>query len=320
MEFVVLGPLEARIDGRTLALGGPKQRALLALLLLNANGVVSRDRLVDELWGERAPPSAQRSLDTYVYRLRMLLGADRIERRPPGYLLRVEPGELDLERFELLLEEGRVAAAAGNAATARTRLTEALALWRGRALADLENEPLASSVAGRLEERRLLAEEARIDAELELGGGTELVGELERLVAEHPFRERLVDQLMLSLYRAGRKSDALAAYQEFRRRYAAELGLEPSRELRELERRILEQDAGLAPPQPPPPRSVRVWVAGVWRSAAAAEVQAQRPARGCGVRARGARRPARARARPRTAAGTPGRRRGRRTCGPRGTS
>ena len=252
MEFVVLGPLEARIDGRTLALGGPKQRALLALLLLNANGVVSRDRLVDELWGERAPPSAQRSLDTYVYRLRMLLGADRIERRPPGYLLRVEPGELDLERFELLLEEGRVAAAAGNAATARTRLTEALALWRGRALADLENEPLASSVAGRLEERRLLAEEARIDAELELGGGTELVGELERLVAEHPFRERLVDQLMLSLYRAGRKSDALAAYQEFRRRYAAELGLEPSRELRELERRILEQDAGLAPPQPPP--------------------------------------------------------------------
>src|SRR6516225_7665424 len=110
MEFVVLGPLEARIDGRTLALGGPKQRALLALLLLNANEAVSRDRLVDELWGERAPASAQRSLDTYVYRLRALVGGGRIERRRPGYLLRVEPGELDLDRFERLLEQGRAAA------------------------------------------------------------------------------------------------------------------------------------------------------------------------------------------------------------------
>jgi YVTN family beta-propeller protein len=252
MEFAVLGPVEVRIDGRTLPLGGPKQRALLALLLLNANEAVSRDRLVDELWGERAPTSAQRSLDTYVYRLRTLLGSDRIERRPPGYLLRVEPGELDLARFERLLEQGRAAAAAGDAEAARSRLHEALALWRGRALADLENEPFGASEAGRLEERRLLAQEARIEAELELGGGAELVGELERLVAEHPFRERLVDQLMRSLYRAGRKSDALAAYQEFRRRYADELGLEPSGELRELERRILEQDGGLAPPEPPP--------------------------------------------------------------------
>jgi YVTN family beta-propeller protein len=252
MEFAVLGPIEVRIDGRVLPLGGPKQRALLALLLLNANEAVSRDRLVDELWGERAPASAQRSLDTYVYRLRTLLGDGRIERRPPGYLLRVEPGELDLERFERLLEQGRAAAAAGDAAAARSRLHEALALWRGRALADLENESFAASDAGRLEERRVLAQEARIDAELELGGGAELVGELERLVAEHPFRERLVYQLMLGLHRAGRTSDALAAYQELRRRFADELGLEPSGELRELERRILEQDARLAPPAPPP--------------------------------------------------------------------
>src|SRR5215471_18648161 len=136
MEFLVLGPVEARIDGRVLPLGGPKQRTLLALLLLNANEVVSRDRLVDTLWGERAAESAQRSLDTYVSRLRALLGGDRIERRPPGYRLRLEPGELDLERFEALLEQGRTAAAAGDPAAARDRLGDALALWRGRALAD----------------------------------------------------------------------------------------------------------------------------------------------------------------------------------------
>src|SRR5262249_40857270 len=135
MEFLVLGTIEARIDGRALSLGGPKQRALLALLLLDANEIVSRDRLVDALWGERAPASAQRSLDSYVSRLRSLLGADRIERRPPGYRIHVDPDELDLVRFEALLKEGR--AAAGDPAVARDRLTEALALWRGHALADL---------------------------------------------------------------------------------------------------------------------------------------------------------------------------------------
>src|SRR6266516_870222 len=140
VEFAVLGPVEVRIDGKAVPLGGPKQRSLLALLLLNANEVVSRDRLIDSLWGERAPESAQRSLDTYVSRLRTLLGAERIERRPPGYRLRVDLGELDLERFEALLEQGRVAAAAGDPATARDRLRETLGLWRGRALADLEPE------------------------------------------------------------------------------------------------------------------------------------------------------------------------------------
>ena len=179
VEFLVLGPVEARIDGRALQLGGPKQRALLALLLLNANEVVSRDRLVDSLWGERAPENAQRSLDTYVSRLRTLLGGERIERRPPGYLLRVEPGELDLERFEALLEQGRAAGAAGDPATARGRLRDALGLWRGRALADLASELPLSTEAERLEERRLLALERRIDAELALGGGPELIGELE---------------------------------------------------------------------------------------------------------------------------------------------
>jgi DNA-binding SARP family transcriptional activator len=247
VEFWVLGPLEVRIEGRPLALGGPKQRALLALLLLNGNEVVSRDRLIESLWGARAPESVQRSLDTYVYRLRTLLGADRIERRAPGYRLRLEAGELDLERFEALLEQGRMAAAAGDPATARDRLRDALALWRGRALADLEPEQAIAVEAERLEERRLLALAGRIDAELALGGGPELIGELEHLVSEHPFQERLLGQLMLSFHRAGRPADALAAYQAFRRRFAEELGLEPNAELRTLERRILEQDATLAP-------------------------------------------------------------------------
>jgi DNA-binding SARP family transcriptional activator len=258
VEFLVLGPLEARVDGRTLPLGGPKQRALLALLVLNRNEVVSRDRLIDSLWGERAPDSAQRSLDTYVSRLRSLLGGDRIERRPPGYLLRVEPGELDIQRFEALLEQGRAAAAADDPVAAGERFRDALDLWRGQALADLENEPFAASESARLEERRLLALEGRIDAELQLSGGAELAGELERLVGEHPFEQRLVGQLMLSLYRAGRPADALAAYQSFRRRFAEEIGLEPSQELRALERRILEQDPTLGPgPAPPTLRSFR---------------------------------------------------------------
>src|SRR5262245_55221732 len=254
MEFAVLGPVEVRIDGRVLPLGGPKQRALLALLLLNANAVVSRDRLVDELWGERAPASAQRSLDTYVYRLRTLLGGDRIERQPPGYRLHLEPGELDLDRFEALLEQGRSAAAAGDPVMARDRLGDALALWRGRALADLASESWLRVEAARLEERRLLALEGRIDAELQLGGGAALVGELERLAAQNPFRERLLGQLMLSLYRAGRPADALAEYQAFRRRFADELGLEPNAELRALERRMLEQDPTLGAVAPPPIR------------------------------------------------------------------
>lgn len=245
VQFAVLGQLEVRIDGEAAPLGGPKQRALLALLLLNANEVVSRDRLVDALWGERTPASAQRSLDSYVSRLRALLGSDRIERRPPGYLLRVEPGELDLERFERLLVQGREAGAAGDATMVSDRLREALNVWRGPALADLLNEPFAAGEAERLEERRVLALEERIDADLELGRGPELVAELERLVVDQPFRERPVGQLMLALYRAGRQAEALAVYQEFRHRLAEELGLKPGTRLRELEQRILRQDPEL---------------------------------------------------------------------------
>jgi YVTN family beta-propeller protein len=279
VEFAVLGPVEVRVEDRQLALGGPKQRAVLAILLLHPNQPVSRDRLVDALWGESPPPSAGHTLEDYVSRLRRTLGEGRIERRAPGYAVRVEPGELDLERFEALLERGRAAAIADDPTTASNLLGEALGLWRGRALADLEYEPFAGREAERLEERRLLALEGRIDAELELGHGAELVGELERLVAENPFRERLLGQLMLCLYRAGRQADALGAYRTGRSLLAGELGLEPSLELRELERRILEHDPKLGASAKTLPvarrqRRSRGWlvVAGLALAASAASV------------------------------------------------
>jgi YVTN family beta-propeller protein len=246
MEFAVLGPVAARHDGRELPLGGPKQRALLAMLLLHANEVVSRDRLIDGLWGARAPPTAGHTLDNYVSRLRKALGDARLSRRPPGYMLHVEGDELDLDCFERLFQEGREALARGDAGEAAATLHSALALWRGTALADLLYEPFAASESERLEERRIMALEDRIAADLALGGSGELVPELESLVREHPLRERLLGQLMLALYRSGRQAEALAAFQAARQRLAEELGLEPGPQLRELEQRILEHDPSLA--------------------------------------------------------------------------
>lgn len=257
VDVRVLGPLEVRVDGTAKALGGPKQRALLAMLLLHPNEVVSRDRLIDGVWGERPPAAAQRSLDSYVSRLRSILGSDRIERRAPGYVFRVEPGELDLERFETLLEQGRASAAVGDAALASETLRQAIRLWRGPALADLLHEPFAAEEAERLQERRLLALEERIDADLALGRGPELVSELERLVAEEPFRQRLLGQLVLSLYRGGRQAEALAAYERGRQRLTEELGLEPGPPLRLLQRQILEHDPALAGDGSPPMRDER---------------------------------------------------------------
>jgi YVTN family beta-propeller protein len=230
-EFVVLGPLEVIEDGRPLPLGGPKQRALLAILLLHANRSVSRDRLIDGIWGEQPPDNPAQALDTYVSRLRKALGADRIERRPGGFAVRVEADELDLERFERL-------AAAGSYA-------EALAVWRGPALDDLLYEPFAQHEAERLEERRLDVLEDRIEADLAAGAGGELVPELEQRVREHPLRERLLGQLMLALYRGGRQTAALETYRRARRSLADELGLEPGPHLQELERRILAHDSAL---------------------------------------------------------------------------
>ena len=248
MEFGVLGPLMVRRDGGQEALGGPRQRSLLAMLLLQANEIVARDRLIDGLWGERPPATAAHTLDNYASRLRKVVGGGRIERRPPGYVLRVEPGELDLDRFERALRRGREALAGERPREATDSLREALALWRGPALADLHYEPFAQEAVLRLEERRVQALEERVEADLALGCAGELVPELEALVREHPFRERLCGQLMLALYRAGRQVEALSVFQAARRRLADELGLEPGPELQRLHKAILVQEPRLSPP------------------------------------------------------------------------
>jgi YVTN family beta-propeller protein len=250
VRFGVLGPIELWADGQPVPLGGPKQRALLAFLLLHANEAVSRDRLIDALWGDSPPPSASESLDTYIYRLRKLIGRGRLARHGGGYLLLVEAGELDADRFGLLVSGARAAADAGDGQDAARMLTEALSLWRGPALADVAYQPFAGARARQLEEQRLDALESRVEAELEMGRAAALVPELEQLVADHPLRERLVAALMLALYRARRQADALAVYQQARRTLVDELGLEPGPALQRLECAILQQDASLDLPRP----------------------------------------------------------------------
>lgn len=229
-----------------MSLGGAKQRALLAILLLHANEAVSRDRLIEAVWGEAPPPSAAGSLDTYVYRLRKLLGPERLARRAGGYVLHVEPGELDVDQFDRLLTSAAGMSEASDCADAAAIFVDALALWRGPALADVLYEPFAADCARQLDERRLGAIEQRIETELGMGRDKELVLELKQLVREHPLRERLLASLMLALYRSGRQADALAAFREARVRLVEQLGLEPGPETRELERRILQHDPTLA--------------------------------------------------------------------------
>jgi len=237
MDYRILGRLEVYDGGREVALGGEKPRALLAILLLHRNESVSADRLIDELWGESPPASATRTLQAYVSRLRKALNgngaasaaAGSVVTQGHGYVLRVGPGELDLERFSELAERGRVALAAGEPGGAVELLREALALWRGPPLADFAYEPFAQAAIAQLEERRLAAMEERVEADLALGRSRELVGELRDLVARHPLRERLRGQLMLALYRSGRQAEALEVYQEFRRRLSEELGSSPAR-------------------------------------------------------------------------------------------
>jgi len=245
MEFRILGPLEVWDRGGEVSLGGPKPRALLAALLLHPNEVVSADRLIDELWGTDSPENAPDALRVNVSRVRKALPQDVLATRSPGYLIRVEPGELDVHRFERLVDEARSLLARGLAAEASTRLHEALALWRGPALAEFAYESFAQAAIARLKEIRLAAVELRIDADLTLGRHDELVGELESLVAEHPLRERLRICLMTALYRSGRQAEALDAYQDARRALVDGLGIEPSPALQELERRILRQDPSL---------------------------------------------------------------------------
>jgi len=244
LRFGLLGPLEVARDGELLALGGPRQRALLALLLLHANEVVSRERLIDGLWGARPPETAANALQVAVHGLRRVVGAGRIETRGTGYLVRVERDELDLERFNALVERARAKE------TAADGLCEALAIWRGEALADLREAPFAAVEAARLEGLRIAALERRIDADLAAGLHADLVAELEALVAGEPLRERFRYQLIVALYRAGRQAEALQAYREARRSLVEELGVEPGPELQRLERAILQQDPALAAPPP----------------------------------------------------------------------
>jgi YVTN family beta-propeller protein len=258
VEFRLLGSLEVDDGGRHVELQGRKQRALLAVLLLHANELVSRDLLIDQLWGERPPATAAHSLDVYVSRLRKALrgdnrAADVLTTGAGGYVLRLDPDDLDVTRFERLLEEGRRALAAGNPEEAASLLREALALWRGRPLAELSYEPFAREEVERLEELRLVALEERFEADLALGRHAALVAELEALVAKHPHRERLRRLLMLALYQSGRQADALAVYTEARRLLVDELGIEPTRELQQLQQAILRQDAALDAPTPATP-------------------------------------------------------------------
>src|SRR4051812_46834184 len=250
VEFRILGPLEVEEHGQALEVAGAKHRALLALLLLHGNETVARDRLIEELWGGNPPDTAATALQVHVSKLRKLLGPDVIVTRAPGYRIQVGEGDLDLGRFEKTVARAQAAGAAEAAAL----LGEALALWRGVPFAELD-APFARAERARLTEQRLWALEQRIDADLELGRNAELVPELERLVHEHPLRERLRGQLMLALYRAGRQADALDAYRAGRRLLDEELGLEPGEELRRLERAILGQDGSLsAAPAPATPR------------------------------------------------------------------
>src|SRR4051794_23104427 len=250
MEYRVLGPLEALGSEGPLPLGGAKQRALLALLLLNANHVVSRERLIDELWGEDPPETAVTSVQVYVSRLRKLLPDGSLVTRPPGYVLEVEPEYVDLLRFERLVKDGRASLAAGDPIHAADTIREAIGLWRGPALTEFAAEPFAQVEAGRLDDLRVAALEERIDADLQLGRHAELTGELEVLITSHPHREHLRAQLMLALYRAGRQSESLEVYRNLRATLD-EIGIEPGESLQQLERQILNHDPEIDAPALP---------------------------------------------------------------------
>jgi predicted ATPase/DNA-binding SARP family transcriptional activator len=243
VEFRLLGPLEVVVEGRAVPLDAAKPRALLAILLLRANEPVTRETLIEELWAGRPPPSATKVLQTYVSQLRRVLGRSAILTVSSGYELRPEPGSFDLHRFEQFLASARAASPAVGSGLLR----EALSLWRGPPLAEFAYDPWARPEIERLEELRLGALQERIEVDLALGAGAELVPELELLVARYPLRERLRAQLMLALYRSGRQADALAVYRDARHALVETLGIEPGLELKRLERAILDQDPELAP-------------------------------------------------------------------------
>jgi DNA-binding SARP family transcriptional activator len=240
-DFRILGPLEVEGPAGSVAVGGLRQRALLAVLLLNSGRVVGTDRLVDQVWGENAPKTATTSLHNAISRLRRELGPDVLATQAPGYVLRITPEQVDANRFESQLRAARRAAP-----EARCDLIEgALRLWRGPALAEFTFEPFAAPEIRRLEELRVVAIEERIEADLELGRHGDVVGELEGLVKEHPLRETFRRQLMLALYRSGRQAEALDVYQDARTRFVDELGIEPGPELKRLQAEILRHEAAI---------------------------------------------------------------------------
>jgi WD40 repeat protein/DNA-binding SARP family transcriptional activator/class 3 adenylate cyclase len=244
MQFRVLGPLEVNAGGRPIPLGGPKQRAVLAHLLFRANQLVPADTLIDKIWGEEPPEKARNAIQTYVYHLRKALGPDRIESHAPGYRLRLDASELDATRFDALTRDAKKALPV-DPGIAVASLDDALSLWRGPALADLADQPSLLAEAARLDELRLEAQEDRIEGLLTSGAQGRAIGELEALLARHPWRERLWGLLMLALYREGRQAEALNAFQRAREILADELGIDPSPELIRLHERILKQDPGL---------------------------------------------------------------------------
>jgi DNA-binding NarL/FixJ family response regulator/DNA-binding SARP family transcriptional activator len=251
VEYRILGPLEVVDGGEPVTLGRLKERLVLAVLLLHANGFVSRERLIDELWGELPPPTAKKAVNVYVSQLRKVLtrnGRDPIATADGGYRFRIESGELDSTRVEHLLATARERAAAGEFEAAAEHLREALALWRGPTLAGLLLESHGRAQVAQLDELRLTALMDRIECDLALGRHEDVLGELHVLVGEHPLRERLRAQLMLALYRAGRQAEALDTYQQAREVLVEELGIEPSPALQRLQKGILAQDPALELP------------------------------------------------------------------------
>jgi DNA-binding SARP family transcriptional activator len=269
MRYFVLGPLELREGGRTVALPHGRQRLVLALLVLNANQTLSTDRLVDALWGEAPPPSATRSLHNLVSALRKQLPEGALVTRGHGYALEAGSLEIDLQLFDTLVAEGRAALEAGDPGRAAALLGDALALWRGPPLDELAYEPAVREDAERLEEQRLTTLEDRIDADLTLGRHAQVLPELNVLTAEHPLRERMVAARVLALYRSGRQADALTVCRDHRARQTAEFGLEPGPALRRLELAVLSQDPELEAVDALPRRAASPLARRPWTLAAA---------------------------------------------------
>ena len=282
VEFRILGPLEVWREGRPVQIAGAKERALLAFLLLHAGEPLSVDRLIDELWGDSPPATARKSVQVRVAGLRRALRGDVLRSRGDGYLVVLEPNQLDLHRFDQLLSDGRDALAAGDSSAAIATLDQALALWRGPPLADFTYESFAQPAIARLEELHIHALELRLEAQLELGLHSQVIVELEDLVAAHPLRERLRGQLMLALYRDGRQAEALDVYRGTRQEFVAELGIEPGPMLQRLQQAILRQDPSLYGPLAAPERSILVAPQDMRRFAelvSVAEPLARRPRR-----------------------------------------